>query len=112
MSAIRPIRTAPSEKPSCAAAGGVKTSTATSTDSRTSAPPRANRLDTEISMDLRHPCAELVANDGFDDAAMLDDVVAVRKGRDEGKVLLDEEHRVTLAAQRLQGLGELANDDR
>src|SRR5271167_105836 len=66
----------------------------------------------EILVQLVEVLGEILVADHVDDAAVLDDVVAIGEGRREVKVLLDEKDRKALLLQGADDRADLLNDDR
>src|SRR6516225_10169036 len=68
--------------------------------------------DPKILVQLVEVLREIGVADHVDDAAVLDDIVAIGESRREVKVLLDEKDREALLLQGADDRADLLNDDR
>src|SRR5262249_42050978 len=68
------------------------------------------RSDAEIVVQLLQVGVELGIGEAVDDAAMFHHVVAVRNGRSEAKILLDQQDGETLLLEQADSVADLLND--
>src|ERR1700744_1335835 len=68
--------------------------------------------DAEIGMQFVHIGLQFRVREAVDDLAVLNDVIAVRDGRGEPEILLDQKDGETLFLKARDGMADLLDDDR
>src|SRR5437879_5689456 len=69
-------------------------------------------LDAQVPEQLVFVRGDLRISERLDDRALREEIVAVRHRHGESQILLDEEHRQTVALRLEQDVAELLNEDR